>query len=45
MPPAAGIALGVERLLMALTGSQQIGDFFFLPHRWEGDNEQKLWPL
>lgn len=45
MPPAAGIALGFERLLMALTGSQQIDDFFFLPHRWEGDDHQRLWPL
>ena len=45
MPPAAGIALGVERLLMALTGSEHIDDFFFLPHRWDAGDEQSLWPL
>jgi lysyl-tRNA synthetase class 2 len=45
MPPAAGIALGVERLLMALTGSEHIDDLFFLPHRWDAGDEQNLWPL
>jgi lysyl-tRNA synthetase class 2 len=45
MPPAAGIALGVERLLMALTGTDHINDFFFLPHHWGGDDEQRLWPV
>ncbi len=45
MPPAAGIALGVERLLMAQTGTEQIGDLFFLPHRWGSTDEQRLWPV
>ena len=45
MPPAAGIALGVERLLMALTGSEHIDDLFFLPHRWDAGDDQRLWPL
>jgi lysyl-tRNA synthetase class 2 len=46
MPPAAGIALGVERLLMALTDTPHISDLFFLPHRWEEDEvDQRLWPL
>jgi lysyl-tRNA synthetase class 2 len=45
MPPAAGIALGVERLLMALTGTHRISDLFFLPHRWDEDDDQRLWSL
>jgi lysyl-tRNA synthetase class II len=45
MPPAAGIALGVERLLMALTGTENIEDLFFLPHRWGSEEDQWLWPL
>jgi lysyl-tRNA synthetase class 2 len=45
MPPAAGIALGVERLLMALTDTPHINDLFFLPHRWEEKDDQRLWPL
>ena len=45
MPPSAGIALGVERLLMAQTGIEHIEDFFFLPHRWGAIDEQRLWPL
>jgi lysyl-tRNA synthetase class 2 len=45
MPPAAGIALGVERLLMALTGTEQIEDLLFLPHRWGDEEDQRLWPL
>jgi lysyl-tRNA synthetase class 2 len=45
MPPAAGIALGLERLLMAQTGTEHIDDLFFLPHRWERVNEQRLWPV
>lgn len=45
MPPAAGIALGVERLLMAQTGTEHIEDLFFLPHRWGTGEEQRLWPL
>ena len=45
MPPAAGIALGVERLLMAQTGTSQIADLFFLPHRWDVEVDQRLWPL
>jgi lysyl-tRNA synthetase class 2 len=45
MPPAAGIALGVERLLMTLTGTEQIQDLFFLPHRWGFGDEQRLWSL
>jgi lysyl-tRNA synthetase class 2 len=45
MPPAAGIALGLERLLMALTGTDHIDNLFFLPHRWERVNEQRLWPV
>jgi lysyl-tRNA synthetase class 2 len=43
MPPSAGIALGVERLLMALTGTYQISDLFFLPHRWDEQDDQRLW--
>jgi lysyl-tRNA synthetase class 2 len=45
MPPSAGIALGVERLLMALTGTHQISDLFFLPHRWDEEDDQRLWSL
>jgi lysyl-tRNA synthetase class 2 len=45
MPPAAGIALGVERLLMALTDTSHINDLFFLPHRWDEKDDQRLWPL
>jgi len=45
MPPSAGIALGVERLLMAQTGTEHIDDLFFLPHRWGTTDEQRLWPL
>ena len=45
MPPSAGIALGVERLLMALTGTEHIGDLFFLPHRWGTTDDQRLWPV
>jgi lysyl-tRNA synthetase class 2 len=45
MPPSAGIALGVERLLMALTDAHQISDLFFLPHRWDEEDEQRLWSL
>ena len=45
MPPSAGIALGVERLLMAQTGTENIDDLFFLPHRWDTADEQRLWPL
>ncbi|UCG14671.1 MAG: EF-P lysine aminoacylase GenX [Deltaproteobacteria bacterium] len=45
MPPAAGIALGVERLLMALTGTEHIEDLFFLPHQWDAEDGQRLWPL
>jgi lysyl-tRNA synthetase class 2 len=45
MPPSAGIALGVERLLMAQTGTENIDDLFFLPHRWGTTDEQRLWPL
>ena len=45
MPPSAGIALGVERLLMAQTGIEHIDDFFFLPHRWTSGEEQRLWPV
>jgi lysyl-tRNA synthetase class 2 len=45
MPPAAGIALGLERLLMVLTGVEHIDDLFFLPHRWGSKDEQRLWLL
>jgi lysyl-tRNA synthetase class 2 len=45
MPPAAGIALGVERILMALTDTSHINNFFFLPHRWDEEDDQRLWPL
>jgi lysyl-tRNA synthetase class 2 len=45
MPPSAGIALGLERLLMAQTGTENIDDLFFLPHRWGTGEEQRLWPL
>jgi len=45
MPPAAGIALGVERLLMALTDTSHINDLFFLPHCWDEKDDQRLWPL
>lgn len=45
MPPAAGIALGVERLLMALTDTPHINDLFFLPHHWDEGDDQCLWPL
>jgi len=45
MPPAAGIALGLERLLMAQTGTNDIEDLFFLPHRWGISDEQRLWPV
>ena len=45
MPPSAGIALGVERLLMAQTGTENIDDLFFLPHRWDSTDEQRLWPV
>jgi lysyl-tRNA synthetase class II len=45
MPPAAGIALGVERILMALTDTSHINNLFFLPHRWDEEDEQSLWPL
>jgi elongation factor P--beta-lysine ligase len=45
MPPSAGIALGVERLFMAQTGTEHIDDFFFLPHRWGTGDEQRLWPV
>ena len=45
MPPSAGIALGVERLLMAQTGTENIDDLFFLPHRWDTTDEQRLWPV
>jgi lysyl-tRNA synthetase class 2 len=45
MPPSAGIALGVERLLMALTGTEHIADLFFLPHRWGVGEQQRLWPV
>ena len=45
MPPAAGIALGVERVLMALTDTSHINDLFFLPHRWDEKDDQRLWPL
>lgn len=31
LPPAAGVALGVDRLLMALTGTQEIGDALAFP--------------
>lgn len=31
MPPAAGVALGVDRLLMALTGTREIGDVVAFP--------------
>ena len=31
MPPTGGIAIGVERLLMVLTGSKDIRDFFLYP--------------
>ena len=43
MPPAAGIALGVERILMTLAGGEHIDDFFFLPHKWDPDDHQRLW--
>jgi lysyl-tRNA synthetase class 2 len=45
MPPSAGIALGVERLLMVLTGTEQINDLLFLPHQWGDEGDQRLWPL
>jgi lysyl-tRNA synthetase class 2 len=45
MPPAAGVALGVERILMALTGGEHIDEFFFLPHKWDTEDHQRLWPL
>jgi len=45
MPPSAGIALGVERLLMALTGTHHISELFFLPHRWDEEDDQRLWSL
>jgi len=41
MPPSAGIALGVERLLMAQTGTEHIDDLFFLPRRWGTTDEQR----
>ena len=31
MPPTGGIAIGVERLLMALTGETDIRQFFLYP--------------
>ena len=31
IPPTGGIAIGVERLLMALTGSKNIREFFLYP--------------
>ena len=45
MPPAAGIALGLERLLMALTGTEQIEALLFLPHQGDSAENQRLWPL
>ncbi|MBW2073021.1 MAG: EF-P lysine aminoacylase GenX, partial [Deltaproteobacteria bacterium] len=45
MPPAAGIALGLERLLMAIAGVEDIAMLFFLPHQWEQEDEQLLWPM
>ena len=43
MPPAAGIALGVERILMTIAGGEHIDEFFFLPHKWDPDDHQRLW--
>jgi lysyl-tRNA synthetase class 2 len=34
MPPCAGIALGLDRLVMLVTGARRIGDVQWLP--WEG---------
>ena len=45
MPPSAGIALGIERLLMAQTGTEHIDDLFFLPHLWGAGEGQRLWPV
>jgi hypothetical protein len=30
---------------MALTGTTHINDLFFLPHRWDEKDDQRLWPL
>jgi lysyl-tRNA synthetase class 2 len=45
MPPAAGIALGLERLLMVLTGTEDIAALLFLPHQRDSAASQRLWPL
>ena len=40
MPPSAGIALGVDRLVQALTGCQNIDDVLVLPMSKLFDNHE-----